>query len=263
MRDWSLIYTLSGHKEKVNDVEPTSTNGLASCSKDKTIIIWDLVSQNVSRSLTHSNDEEIIILKQMSNGYLASADTDKLVVSWNLNTFAQVASYAVNKKMRAMDQAGSILLVVTDESKILVLIANTLALKDTSDPYSGVNHPPKMNAIKFSSNGLCFALGLDNNYFQYWKAYRAPLGFEFPSSKLREQTQGAKIKSIDRCQNVFFSGDDSKSVYYWEISVNMNFLGLVTNVNTWSGAELFTDSSVGNIDNLACLNNTRNNIALD
>ena len=80
------ILTLNGHHDDVYSVISLESNKLISCSKDKTIKIWNLETGQCLKTLTeHSLPVNTIFL--LANHKLASGSSDKTVKIWNLDTY--------------------------------------------------------------------------------------------------------------------------------------------------------------------------------
>ena len=93
--DFNLINTIYGHKSYIthmeiiqkkmdNYVNNTYKDFLCSCSDDKTIKIWDLISLNCVCTLEGHNDK-INYFIQGDKGFLISCSSDRSIKFWNVD----------------------------------------------------------------------------------------------------------------------------------------------------------------------------------
>ena len=82
----SLVLTLRGHTEQVNDLILISNgNLLASSSDDKSIRVWDL-SKNTAKCTLHGHTNWVYGLKQIYLNILSSGSSDSTVRLWNITS---------------------------------------------------------------------------------------------------------------------------------------------------------------------------------
>ena len=81
----NCIKTLNGHEDNVQSLVLLPNGNLISCSKDKTIKVWNVGQELCSKTLIgHAESVDGIIL--LDNDNLASASNDKLIKILNLET---------------------------------------------------------------------------------------------------------------------------------------------------------------------------------
>jgi WD40 repeat protein len=81
--DGSLIVTLSGHANYVNDLELIGNDLLASSSDDQTIRIWNLITYT-SKFILNGHINKVYALKLISAVILASGSSDSTIKLWNV-----------------------------------------------------------------------------------------------------------------------------------------------------------------------------------
>jgi len=59
-----------------------SNGGLASCSWDKTILVWDLKSLKCSKTL-NGHKKEVMTITELADGRIASGGKDFSILIWN------------------------------------------------------------------------------------------------------------------------------------------------------------------------------------
>jgi WD40 repeat protein len=80
------ILTLNGHQDDVYSIISFESDKIISCSKDKTIKIWNVdTGQCLKTLIAHSLAVNTIFL--LANNKLASGSSDKTVKIWNLDTY--------------------------------------------------------------------------------------------------------------------------------------------------------------------------------
>ena len=94
----SLVSTLTGHTDWVEDLALINSNLLASSSYDKTVRLWNLTT-NTSKVFLNGHSDRVYGLKLVSSDTLASGSFDKTVKLWNttsgtlIRTLANHTSY--------------------------------------------------------------------------------------------------------------------------------------------------------------------------
>ncbi len=82
----SLVLTLRGHTEQVNDLVLVSNgNLLASSSDDTSIRVWDL-NKNAEKCVLHGHTNWVYGLKQIYSDILSSGSYDSTVKLWNITS---------------------------------------------------------------------------------------------------------------------------------------------------------------------------------
>jgi WD40 repeat protein len=94
LNDGSLVSTLAGHSNWVNDLTLISSNFgslLASSSYDQTVRIWNLTTNTQAFSLTgHTN--QVYGLKLVTTNVLASGCQDNTIKLWNITSGQEIRS---------------------------------------------------------------------------------------------------------------------------------------------------------------------------
>ena len=75
-------FFLEGHLDEISSIALTSTNYLISCSKDKSIQIWNLPQRRLESILTGHTDSVNAVAVLHSNKYIISGSSDKTVRVW-------------------------------------------------------------------------------------------------------------------------------------------------------------------------------------
>jgi hypothetical protein len=85
INDGSLVSTLKGHSDRVNDLVQICDDLLASSSDDETVRIWNLTTNTCKFILTGHSDR-VNGLKQITPSILASGCWDDTVKLWNITS---------------------------------------------------------------------------------------------------------------------------------------------------------------------------------
>ena len=80
-----IEHKFSGHKLWVNSLAKCNDKIFASCSNDKSIIIWDYDEKKEISRIENAHDDCILTLICLKNGNLCSGAADLLVKVWNWN----------------------------------------------------------------------------------------------------------------------------------------------------------------------------------
>ena len=89
----SLVSTLIGHKNYVEDLLLINSNLLASSSNDKTVCIWDLTT-NTNKFILTGHDDVVLGLKLVSADTLASGSVDSTIKLWNITSGTLIRTLA-------------------------------------------------------------------------------------------------------------------------------------------------------------------------
>ncbi len=103
----SLLGSLSGHTDKVNDILFKDKDTLFSASKDGTIRSWDIPTQKTIFAFT-SRDEPKHISHSAQKNWLLSRSRDSLCL-WDLNTGQNLGSFIDDSELFAMGTADVVL----------------------------------------------------------------------------------------------------------------------------------------------------------
>ncbi|MBS1988024.1 WD40 repeat domain-containing protein [Candidatus Dependentiae bacterium] len=85
------VSILEGHTNWVNCVKQLDDGRLVSCSKDKTIKIWDL-DTNRCVAILEGHTSSVKCIKRLNDGRLVSCSNDNTIKVWDLNTNRCVAT---------------------------------------------------------------------------------------------------------------------------------------------------------------------------
>jgi WD40 repeat protein len=83
VNDGSLVSTLQGHEDFVNNLIQLDSDLLASSSQDETIRIWNLITNTLKFTLRGHNSP-VVSLKQINFELLSSGSLDGIIQLWNL-----------------------------------------------------------------------------------------------------------------------------------------------------------------------------------
>jgi hypothetical protein len=196
-----------------------------------------------------TNSDSIKFLCVLSNGVLASGDGANNVKFWNYEVTSNqlLSSYtgANSNWIKAMAEVNGQLYVSTSSQKLYVLSETTYGLLFTVTGFS-----KNILAMQASTDGLRFAVALDNNNAGNTFAYYAPVTASGPLSTAQlqsSQDNSNQMQSMDGCGTFFFTSDDNNKIWSWDVSVTTG-----SSVGT-----LIMTSNEQNIFSIACLNGTR------
>lgn len=80
------VQSIKSHTDKVTSLLILQDGRLASCSADKTIILYCTVSYAIDQIL-YGHNKEISHMIQLKDGKLVSCSTDKIIKIWNINEY--------------------------------------------------------------------------------------------------------------------------------------------------------------------------------
>ena len=81
--NWKQIKALKGHTGWIWDLIQLQNGNLASCSKDKTVRIWDMANyESIAVRIGHT--DEVNALVELPQGILVSGGADSRIMFWNM-----------------------------------------------------------------------------------------------------------------------------------------------------------------------------------
>lgn len=103
-KDEIMQYTVKEHKAKINCISIAPHNKLlASCSEDKTIILWSTANLSQVRKLSdHQAGSVYSVAYIINNPYLAAVTADKTFRIWDVKTGKNIAAYTSEAKFNTV-----------------------------------------------------------------------------------------------------------------------------------------------------------------
>lgn len=97
--DGNEIASLEGHSDWINDIAYGHDGLLASASKDKTIKIWNVTSQQEISTLVGHSDSVQSISFSPDYSFLVSGGDDKTIRFWDMSTYLETKTFENDAKV--------------------------------------------------------------------------------------------------------------------------------------------------------------------
>ncbi|MEC4881792.1 MAG: ATP-binding protein [Scytonema sp. PMC 1070.18] len=172
LKVWKLkngeeVFTLEGHKEKVNAVAVTLDSSKAiSASSDKTLKVWDINSGKELRTLKGHNAAVNAVVITPDGSKLISASSDKTLKVWDINSGKELGT------LRGHSAAVNAVVIAPDGSKAVSASADkTLKVWDINsgkELHTLEGHSEAVNAVVIALDSSKAISASDDKTIKVW-----------------------------------------------------------------------------------------------
>jgi WD40 repeat protein len=204
----SEAFTLSGHQNDVTDAVVSHDNkSIISCSKDKTIKIWSIETQELVESLDGGGWIWCVALAKDGNTLFTGSRSIKV---WNFKTFECIASlgdYSAGPRSLQVSDDGKKLFVGLRDGTIRVW-----DLEDSMEIATISGHTGEVAKVRLSSDGAYLLSASTDNTVRIWNLdnYNQEGVFESHTNTITSLT-------ISSDNSYFLSASIDKTIKKWKL----------------------------------------------